>query len=220
MIGIKRFRVPNVKCDTWTDDDIRLFINSKEAKSSHYYEMYCCSPLLGPRPGEVCGLSEDDFDLKHHIFTYNRGLDKYGNLTDLKNAQSHRPTYVPDVLYNLIKKKLIWKKEMKLMYTDKFRNNFLFNTEIGTPVTPNHYSRMFKRTLKRYNANHDQKLTDITLYECRHTFATTNLERGESDKLLSEIMGNSVKTFLQKYAHVRGKKEENTLEKYSNIIFK
>ncbi len=73
---------------------------------------------------------------------------------------------------------------------------------------------------KRYNANHEESLPVITLYGCRHTFATTNYERGESDKVLSEIMGNTPATFLQKYAHIHGDRKQQSLDAFENIIFK
>lgn len=109
---------------------------------------------------------------------------------------------------------------MRLQYPDLFDNDFLFNTEIGTPVRPDHLYRMFTRTEDRYNMNHKEKLPVITLYECRHTFATANYERGESDKILSEIMGNTPATFLQKYAHIHMDRKQKSLDSFEDIIFK
>ena len=44
--------------------------------------------------------------------------------------------------------------------------------------------------------------------------------RGESDKVLSEIMGNTPATFLQKYAHIHGDRKQQSLDAFENIIFK
>ena len=129
-----------------------------------------------------------------------RTLNKHGVLEDnMKGSNSFRAVYLPDTLNKIVKKKLLWKKEMRLQYPDLFDNDFLFNTEIGTPVRPDHLYRMFTRTEKRYNSNHNEKLPVITLYGCRHTFATTNYERGESDKVLSEIMGNTPVSYTHLY---------------------
>lgn len=149
-----------------------------------------------------------------------RTYNKYGVLEDhMKGKNSYRPVYLPGILNSMVKQKLLWKKEKQLEYPDLFDNDFLFTTEIGTPVRPNHLYRMFTRTIERYNKTHNQKLPEITLYECRHTFATTNYERGESEKVLSEIMGNTPATFLQKYAHIRGDKKRQSLDEFESVVF-
>ena len=221
MIGIKRNKVAYVVKQTWSDEQISIFLSSMEAKESHYYAMFCCQILLGPRPSETCGLAESDYDPIRQCFYMHRTLNKYGVLEDnMKGSNSFRAVYLPDTLNKIVKKKLLWKKEMRLQYPDLFDNDFLFNTEIGTPVRPDHLYRMFTRVEKRYNANHEESLPVITLYGCRHTFATTNYERGESDKVLSEIMGNTPATFLQKYAHIHGDRKQQSLDAFENIIFK
>lgn len=220
MIGIKRNKVPYTVKQTWTDEQISLFLKSEQARASHYYAMFCCQLLLGPRPSETCGLAESDYIEDQQIFTLHRTYNKYGVLEDnMKGKNSYRPVYLPGILNNLVKRKILWKKEKKLKYPDLFDNDFLFTTEIGTPVRPNHLYRMFTRTIKRYNKAHNQKLPEITLYECRHTFATTNYERGESEKVLSEIMGNTPATFLQKYAHIRGDKKRQSLDEFESVVF-
>lgn len=180
MIGIKRNKVAYVVKQTWSDEQISIFLSSMEAKESHYYAMFCCQILLGPRPSETCGLAESDYDPIRQCFYMHRTLNKYGVLEDnMKGSNSFRAVYRPDHLY-----------------------------------------RMFTRVEKRYNANHEESLPVITLYGCRHTFATTNYERGESDKVLSEIMGNTPATFLQKYAHIHGDRKQQSLDAFENIIFK
>lgn len=221
MIGIKRNKVPYIAKPTWSDEQISVFLTSREAKESHYYAMFCCQILLGPRPSETCGLSESDYDPDRQCFYMHRTLNKYGVLEDnMKGTNSFRAVYLPSTLNQIVNKKLLWKKEMRLQYPDLFDNDFLFNTEIGTPVRPDHLYRMFTRTENRYNMNHKEKLPVITLYECRHTFATTNYERGESDKILSEIMGNTPATFLQKYAHIHMDRKQKSLDSFEDIIFK
>lgn len=221
MLGIKRNKVAYVVKQTWSDEQISIFLSSMEAKESHYYAMFCCQILLGPRPSETCGLAESDYDPDRQCFYMHRTLNKHGVLEDnMKSSNSFRSVYIPDTLNKAVKKKLLWKKEMRLKYPDRFDNDFLFNTEIGTPVRPDHLYRMFTRTEKRYNANHKERLPVITLYDCRHTFATTNYERGESDKVLSEIMGNTPSTFLQKYAHIHGDRKQQSLDAFEDIIFK
>lgn len=218
MIGVKRLKVPYTKKTTWTDEQVGLFLNSATIKANHYYAMFCTSLLLGMRPGEVCGLSEDDFIEGQQILTLNRSIDKSGNITATKTAGSVRALYLPDMLYQIIKSAAGNKKRLKAYHPD-YQHDFLFTTVKGRPVNPNRYSAMFRKAIRQYNEQEDIKLPPIPLYNCRHTFATNNYERGESDKVLSDIMGNSPKTFLQSYAHIRRRQSKKAVEDYEQKIF-
>lgn len=77
MIGIKRSKVPYKKKVTWTDRQVSMFIGNEMVRNEYYYPMYCNSLMLGMRPGEVCGIAEDDFSLEKHEFNLNRAC--YGN---------------------------------------------------------------------------------------------------------------------------------------------
>lgn len=219
-LGIKRCKVLYKKKTTWTDEEVSNFLLSSEAKSSHYYPMFCVSLLLGPRPGEVCGFAEHDFSIKSHTLSINRGYSKYGELSDTKNKGSIREVYVPDTLYNILRQVLLQKKQIKLQYPEIFDNDFLFNTTKGKPVNPDYYSKTFSKVLECYNKSHDYPLPIIPLYNCRHSFATNNYARGEQDKVLCSIMGNSVKTFLTNYVHIKGTQEQNVISGYEDAIFK
>ncbi|MDD3744999.1 MAG: tyrosine-type recombinase/integrase [Anaerostipes sp.] len=221
MLGIKRNHVPYKKKITWTNEQIQAFLNSPIVKESHYYAMFATSLLVGTRPGETCGLAETDLNKELHTLELNRGIDKQGNFTDLKTPASHRSIYLPDALYDLIKSSLTWKKKIQLQYPDFFTTDTLFVTEEGGAVTPNHYSKMFRRTIERYSQSVKPKdrIPQIPLYNCRHTFGTNNYSRGVQDKIISSIMGNDVKTFLHNYAHIRGSEEKKTISDFADIIF-
>ena len=150
---------------------------------------------------------------------FNRGYDKFGELSDLKTGTSIRAVYVPEILADMIRRKLLWKKQMRMQYPDFFDNDFLFVTTEGLPVNPDYYGKKFRSAVRQYNKNHIEKLPEISVYGCRHSFATNNYERGESDKLLSELMGNSVKVFLQNYAQIRRAKAEKAISDFADIIF-
>lgn len=221
MIGIKRSKVPYKKKVTWTDQQVSMFLCNEIVRDDYYYPMYCNSLMLGMRPGEVCGIAEDDLSIEKHEFNLNRAYNKFGVLSDMKNSGSRRSVYIPELLYKINEKQLLWKRKMKSYHPD-FDNDFLFVTVTGCPVNPNYYSKNFQKTIKNYNDSvpEDQKLPVIPLYNLRHTFATNNYERGESDKVLSEIMGNKPKTFLQTYAHIRRSQKASALTDYENEIFK
>lgn len=126
MIGIKRSKVEVKKKPTWTDEQIGLFLAWDEVKKSHYYPMLCITIFLGPRPGEVCGLSENDYAPKEQLLTMTLGYDRYGVLSDMKTTDSHRPLPLPRSLCKAIDRHILWKKEMRLKYPEFADNNFLF----------------------------------------------------------------------------------------------
>lgn len=149
--------------------------------------MFCVSLLLGCRPAEVCGLCDDDLINEYQEITIHRTLDKDGNTNDTKTTGSIRALYLPDKLYCIIKDTQTRKLQLKSYHPD-YQHDFLFTTVKGRPVNPNRYSMYFRKALKEFNDKEVEPLPLIPLYNCRHSFATNNYERGESDKVLSDIM--------------------------------
>ena len=218
MIGIKRLKVPYKKKVTWTDEQVAAFLNSPVTKADHYYPMFCVSLILGMRPGEVCGFCDDDLIEQNHVIMVHRTIDKEGNVDDTKNTNSIRALYLPGVLYDIVRQKQTVKLQLKSYHPD-YQHDFLFTTVKGRPVNPDRYSMQFRKALKEYNDQEAEPLPRIPLYNCRHSFATNNYERGESDKVLSDIMGNSPKTFLQTYAHIRRRQSDKAVSDYEKKIF-
>jgi len=218
MIGIKRLKVPYKKKATWTDEQVAAFLNSPVTKADHYYPMFCVSLILGMRPGEVCGFCDDDLINQNHTIMVHRTIDKEGNVDDTKNTNSIRALYLPGVLYDIVRQKQAVKLQLKSYHPD-YQHDFLFTTVKGRPVNPDRYSMQFRKALKEYNNQEAEPLPRIPLYNCRHSFATNNYERGESDKVLSDIMGNSPKTFLQTYAHIRRRQSDKAVSDYEKKIF-
>lgn len=218
MIGIKRLKVPYKKKVTWTDEQIAQFLTDPEIKANHYYPMFCVSLILGMRPGEVCGFCDDDLVDECHELTFHRTIDKSGLVNDAKTSDSVRALYLPDILYDIVKQTQTRKLRLKSYHPD-YQHDFLFTTVKGRPVNPNRYSMQFRTALRKYNETASDPLPVIPLYNCRHSFATNNYERGESDKVLSDIMGNSPKTFLQTYAHIRRRQSDKAVIDYEKKIF-
>ena len=101
----------------------------------------------------------------------------------------------------------------------------------GLPVKPDNPSKNFKSLLNKNNAlcreleetygtltSKYQYLSDIRLYDSRHSFATNLIINGKKSKLISEIMGNSAKTMEHHYAHLTERMHEETLEEYGAKI--
>lgn len=227
---VKRAKVVLPTKTTWTDEQCMYFLKLPEVRFSHFYGMFVLSLLTGARPGEVCGISETDLTESGEL-TLHRGLDNDLIVSDMKTSQSHRGLTLPDPIVKAVDRSLQWKKEMQEKYTDFADNDFLFVNEEGKPIKPDAYSKAFRSILRRHNTKMENYLDahgklpngglilpHISLYDCRHSFATNNLSNDERHEVVAQIMGNSVKTLLSRYAHVDTKMTSKTLENYSKHV--
>ena len=121
------------------------------------------------------------------------------------------------------------KKEIQLANRNFARNDFLFVSEHSSPIKPNTYSKAFKRLLRQHNQQLEnldkipegaRLLPDITLYGCRHSFATNSLAQNNDAALISSIMGNSVKTLLTFYAHPNQERQRDMINEYTDKTLK
>lgn len=232
MDSVKRCKVAEVKHTTWTEDQITYFLELPFVIESPYYAMLITMFAVGTRPGEICGLAESDLT-SNRILTLNRGLNRYGNASDLKNPRSHRPLKLSEPLYDLIMDQLKRKRRYRFEglssgeLTPEEDNDYLFIGLKGEPVKPDTLSKNFKRLLRRNNKICEeilkeegklpdklQILPDMRLYDTRHSFATNLMIAGKKSKLIAEVMGNSVKTMEHHYAHIKETMHDETLEEY------
>lgn len=219
--GIKRCKVPRKKKTTWNDDMIQYFLNLPEVLASHYYPMLVLSAMLGPRPGEVCGLRDNGLSTTTmqpgkqfvYLINFEFGFDNWEYDTDLKNNGSHRTPPIPKYLYDIIHKRLIWKRKMHLADNTWGNNNYMFVSQNGEPIKPHQYAEGFNRLVDAHNRRIEahkaeygklptgaMELPEITLYGLRTSFATNNMRRCPNAALVSSVMGNSPKTLMQFYA--------------------
>lgn len=230
--SIKRSKVSNNKAKTWSEEEIQYFLNLDIVKSSPYYDMLMLSFITAMRPSEVCGLSENDLTCNGSIMI-NRGLDRYGVITNLKTSSSHRLIDLPVNLYKLLKHRIVYKKEQKMALGEKYIvNDFLFTQPNGAFIKPDTYSKAFKKLIKKHNDNieqlkkdgsfksSDKILTNIRLYDIRHSFATNMLMNNTAPvKVISEVMGHStIKTTLHNYAHVTQTMHKDAIYSYADKI--
>ncbi len=205
--------------NTWTEEQIHYFLSLPEVHSSVYFEMFLLSFSTGMRPGEVCGIFTTDLHPDCTI-ALNRGLNKYGNLTNMKTHRSHRRVAVSPPIFELLQK-----KAHSHNYSGNEPSPFLFTFSNGSPITPGSYSRAFRMLIRNHNcrmtagASENLFLPPIRLYDCRHSFATnTILGSRENVKVISEIMGDNVETVLRNYVHTMGEEHRSAIESYAEKI--
>lgn len=226
--GIKRCKVSKKKKVTWSDEMITYFLSLPEVQKSHYYPMFCLSAALGPRPGEVCGLTEDALQSSPcYSICFDRGYDNWEYETDMKTGDSHRTPPIPKYLHRIMRRKLLWKKRMKLKDKTWGNNDFLFVSQKGNPIKPHQYSTAFKRLLDAHNRQMEESrgedgklpgsgqiLPYITLYGLRTSFATNNMRRRPNAALISSVMGNSPKTLMQFYTQSDTEMQAELINEY------
>lgn len=108
---------------------------------SWYYPMFCVSLLISARPSEVCGLKDNCLKINPTAISFECGYNRHGAVTNMKTAGSHREIPIPDILYHILKKRLLWKKQMQLAYPGFTDNDFLFTTDSGFPIRPDQFSK-------------------------------------------------------------------------------
>lgn len=227
---VKRAKVVLPTKTTWSDEQCMYFLKLPEVRFSRFYGMFVLSLLTGARPGEVCGIAETDLTETGEL-TLHRGLDNDLVVSDMKTSQSHRGLTLPEPIVKAVERSLQWKNEMQAKYPEFGNNDFLFVNEEGNPIKPDAYSKAFRSILRRHNTKMEKYLDahnklptggavlpQIALYDCRHSFATNNLSNDERHEVIAQIMGNSVKTLLSRYAHVDTKMTSKTLENYSKHV--
>lgn len=208
--GMKRCRVDLSPRTVWSEAEVRIFLSSDRFRSHFYRVPLLLAVVSGIRPGELCGLAEEDV-LPDRI-VLRRGMSNSGDLTDLKTARSHRSVALPEALLS----------ELRRYISEKSAGasrEFLFVSKLGTPLRPDVLSREF-RDLVRDLRKDGLDLPELRLYDLRHSVATNLYLSGEKSKVISELLGNAAVTMERHYAHVSETMHREALSSYfSNIAF-
>lgn len=223
-VKVESARIAKPFHETWTREQISYFLNLPMVKESIYYELLLLSALTGARPEEICGIHENALS-QDNTLILDRALDRDGNITDMKTTNSHRSLKLPQIVAEKLRTRLsmknIWREKEDFQESD-----FLFCREDGSLISPLILSRNFRSIIERNNRLAREKsepdyqvIPKIRLYDLRHSLAT-NMIMDETipDKVVSEIMGTSVKTLLYHYSHVRNGIQGNTLADYAASI--
>ena len=202
----------------WTEEELKYFLNHPYTQNDTlYYNMYVIHSILGMRPGELCGISIYDLILPLNLLSLNYGLDKKNRLTDLKNTGAQRTLKFPHHLIQHLKGQIQLSNQIRDKSLDY---PFLFVLDNGSSINPDTYCQHFQRLIERINKDSaDMQIKPITPYGLRHTFATLSLMKGVHIKAVAEVMGDSVETVMQNYAHILENMAGDSLEMMANSLF-
>jgi integrase len=159
------------------------------ALSERDQALWATAIYAGLRRGELQALRWGDVDVKAGIISVVHGWDRERGLIDPKSAASERRVPIANTLRTfLLSHRLL---------QGTGGEGFVFSTTGKRPFDPPAVSRRARSAWQE--AGHEQ----ITLHECRHTFASLMIAAGVNIKALSIYMGHSTVTLtLDRYGHL------------------
>ena len=159
----------------------------EEARRSGVFELYYIDLATDLRRGELLGLKWSDIDLDKGIIHVRRQvLRQNGEVVEapLKTKNSYR---------NIA----IGADAIKVLKGMEQKDEYVFPSPFGGPMSPDSVLHMLQRVLKRAG------LERIRFHDLRHTFSVLALQNGVDVKTLSAMLGHYSAGFtLDTYAHV------------------
>ena len=175
----------------------------EEARRSGVFELYYIDLATGLRRGELLGLKWSDVDLEKGIIYVRRQiLRQNGEVVEapLKTKNSYRSI-------------AIGADAIKVLKGMEQRDEYVFPSPFGGPMSPDSVLHMLQRVLKRAG------LERIRFHDLRHTFSVLALQNGVDVKTLSAMLGHySVGFTLDTYAHVTTSMQKQAANAVGNFL--
>ena len=175
----------------------------EEARRSGVFELYYVDLATGLRRGELLGLKWSDVDLEKGIIYVRRQiLRQNGEVVEapLKTKNSYRSI-------------AIGADAIKVLKGMEQRDEYVFPSPYGGPMSPDSVLHMLQRVLKRAG------LERIRFHDLRHTFSVLALQNGVDVKTLSAMLGHYSAGFtLDTYAHVTTSMQKRAANAVGNFL--
>ena len=175
----------------------------EEARRSGVFELYYIDLATGLRRGELLGLKWSDIDLDKSIIHVRRQiLRQNGEVVEapLKTKNSYR---------NIA----IGADAVKVLKGMEQKDEYVFPSPFGGPMSPDSVLHMLQRVLKRAG------LERIRFHDLRHTFSVLALQNGVDVKTLSVMLGHYSAGFtLDTYAHVTTSMQKQAANAVGNFL--
>ena len=175
----------------------------EEARRSGVFELYYIDLATGLRRGELLGLKWSDIDLVRGIIHVRRQvLRQNGEVVEapLKTKNSYR---------NIA----IGVDAIKVLKGMEQKDEYVFPSPYGGPMSPDSVLHMLQRVLKRAG------LDRIRFHDLRHTFSVLALQNGVDVKTLSAMLGHYSAGFtLDTYAHVTTSMQKQAANAVGNFL--
>ena len=175
----------------------------EEARRSGVFELYYIDLATGLRRGELLGLKWSDVDLEKGIIYVRRQiLRQNGEVVEapLKTKNSYRSI-------------AIGADAIKVLKGMEQRDEYVFPSPYGGPMSPDSVLHMLQRVLKRAG------LERIRFHDLRHTFSVLALQNGVDVKTLSAMLGHYSAGFtLDTYAYVTTSMQKQAANTVGNFL--
>ena len=169
--NIKPLKKDKKDIEPFTLEEVNLMISTVREDFKNYYVVRF---FTGMRSGEVNGLKWRYVDFERRLILVRECWSK-GELTYTKNDGSQREIQISQPVFDAL----------KLQYEATKNNEFVFTTNIGTPLGDNVTKRVWHPLLKHLN------LRARSPYQTRHTSATLWLASGENPEWIARQMGHA-----------------------------
>lgn len=196
-------KVEHKEMQTIPAEQLQAFL--AEAKASGVYEMYYIELATGLRRGELLGLKWSDIDRKNGIIKIKRQIARVESKVieaPLKTKNSYRTVTISPQAVEVLKQQRA-----------KTKDEFVFPSPNGGPISPDSVNNMLKRVLERAG------IPKVRFHDLRHTFATVALQNGVDIKTVSGMLGHFSAGFtLDTYAHVTTAAQKEAAQTIGNVL--
>jgi integrase len=170
-----------------TEDQMALIFDDSQPFANLYYIPYIRFAIAtGFRPGEILGLTYEDYD--GTFCTIKRSINTHKNIRPggkTKNAARK-------IALSALAKSAI---DKQIAQTANLNSQYIFCRPDGEIACSAHINRRFKKLCEKIGAP-----KDISLYNCRHTFISY-ASRVLSESILKSLVGHSVAMPTSVYQH-------------------
>ena len=199
----------------WSAAEARRFIEA--ASTSRWAALWIVLLGSGARPGEVLGLTWDDFDGKSIRIRRALVRDRRGggwHLKEPKTKQSRRTVPLPSTAAAALRAHRVTQAAEKLAATEYADHGLIFADEHGEPPVWDYLGRLdFPDIVTQAG------LPRIRPYDLRHTCASLLLAGGVNPKIVSERLGHStIMLTLDTYSAVLPGLQEEATERLNELL--
>ena len=180
----------------------------------------------GFRRGELLALMWNDIDFDTNTVNVDKSLVRTQEqgviIKTTKNRTSDRSVVLPAECMGLLRRHKLAQKKHRLAVGSYWNDrNMIFTQDNGNPLDPDTPSKIFRKIIKRYNTDHDDKLPEISLHGLRHTSATLLISGNLDVKTISARLGHAdTSTTLNIYSHALKKRDEEAAKTLGGMFEK